>query len=238
MKVVALIQARSGSTRLPGKIFAGLPRDRDPELLMHVVRRVRRTGVDETLLVIPENDARLLDWAREKHVPFFAGSELDVRQRYRRAAVKTGADAVLRATGDNPCVDVRYAAAVVDWMRAGQADLVAFDGLPLGVGVEAFTAAALSADISGGRPAWDEHVSLHIKENPANFKIERRDAGLVIPQGLLLPRLTVDTPEDLAVVRRVFLHLGPDFSVEDVIELAARAPSMFEENRNIEQVRP
>lgn len=238
MKVVVLIQARSGSTRLPGKIFAGIPREGDPELLLHVFRRMERCGADETALVIPENDARLREWARAKGLRFYEGSELDVRQRYRDAAKILGADAVVRATGDNPCTDVRYASAVVDWMRSGTADLVAFSGLPLGAGVEAFTTAALLRDVPGGRPAWAEHVSLHIKENAGIFRIERRDAGLTLPPGFELPRLTVDTVEDLTVVREVFARLGQDFSLEEVLDLAVKEPGLFEPNRHVEQVKP
>ncbi|MBI3396632.1 MAG: hypothetical protein HY042_12395, partial [Spirochaetia bacterium] len=222
-----LIQARSGSSRLPGKIYEELPQHTGAALLMHVVTRMRRvTGADVTALVVPEHDERIIHWARTNDVMCLTGPEDDVRERYRRAARSLGADIIVRATGDNPCLDPEKAADTITEIKKSGADLCSYNNLPLGMGVETFTAAALQSDEFPADPAHLEHVSIHIKENPHRFKVKRMTCADTL--GLNpLPRLTVDTADDLAVVGSVFERLGPDFDLQGVLALFKSNPEIF-----------
>ena len=236
-RIGILIQARSNSTRLPGKIYLGLPENGERAQIEHVYRRMLRVpGVAVVALVVPENDLRLIQWCRLHRVEHFIGSELDVRERYRAATRHYGLDLVVRATGDNPCVDPIIAGDAVAAMLSGQHDLLSFSNLPLGCAVEVFQSAALMSDMVAARPEHREHVSLHIKHNPDLFRVshpthahgdERLAPGI--------PRVTVDTAEDLSVVRALFSRLGPDFGVPEILSLYESEPDLFSANAYVEQ---
>ena len=232
------IQARANSSRLPGKIFERLQPDRANSSVLETICE-RLSGVPDSVCVvlIPDNDPQLRDWCRQRGLQTFAGSEHDVRDRYRKAAERFGVDVIVRATGDNPCVDPEIAAASVQLLRKEQgADLMAYANLPLGIAVEVFRRSALDSDAIPATLPHREHVSLHIKHNPDRFRVDHRAHFLTPPRGTAtLPRLTEDTPQDLAVVRRVFAELGPDFRTTDVLELYRQRPELFAENADVAQ---
>lgn len=237
-RTAILIQARSGSTRLPGKIFAGLPGEKDPSIIEHIYGRMTRVeGADDVAVLIPDDDHSLKDFLDQKQIPFLQGSALDVRKRYRQGALALGADWIVRVTGDNPCVDVEIASQTIDEIQKGGCDLFSFSNLPLGMAVEAMDRRALMSDRIEAAPEHREHVSLHIKHNPSVFRVLHRDhpvMGQLTPADL--PRLTVDTREDLEVIREVFQSLGSDFGVREVLELLRRNPEIFQKNHHIKQL--
>ena len=123
MKVVAIVQARLGSTRLPGKVLrdlAGKP------MLARVLERVRRAeSVDETIVAtsdLPGDDA-LAEWLTAGGHAFFRGSEQDVLARFAGAAAQAGADAIVRITADCPLIDPGVIDEVVAAFNAGQPGL-------------------------------------------------------------------------------------------------------------------
>ncbi|MCB1326680.1 MAG: hypothetical protein H7A21_14330 [Spirochaetales bacterium] len=236
-RIGILIQARSNSTRLPGKIYLGLPENGDRAQIEHVYRRMLRVpGVAIVSLIVPENDLRLIQWCRIHRVEHFVGSELDVRERYRAATRHYGLDVVVRATGDNPCVDPVLAGEAVAAMRSGEYDLFSFCNLPLGCAVEVFQSAALMSELVAARPEHREHVSLHIKHNADIFRVSHPTHALGsnrLAPGT--PRVTVDTAEDLSVVRALFSRLGPDFGVREILSLYEREPELFSTNALVEQ---
>ena len=237
MRTGLFIQARSGSTRYPGKIFQGLPEQGAPSVIEHIYSRLKNIrGVDVCSVLVPENDARLIEFLMKKNIPCFTGSEDDVRQRYRDAAVYYDTDIVVRATGDNPCVDPVIAADTLDMIsRRTGLDLFSFYNLPLGVAVEAFRRKALLDDSANPLPEYKEHVSLHIKKNPKNFRILHADHPLPFHHSENLPRLTLDTAEDLEVIRNVFRRLGSEFLTADVLRLHKQEPELFMENSHVIQ---
>ncbi len=239
------IQARSASTRLPGKIFEGLPVPGKLSVLEHIYKRLSKVQeVSSLLILIPENDTRLREFCSIKNLPFLEGPEDDVRERYRLAAWHTKCDIIVRATADNPCVDPKIAEETVKGILRTGADLFSFSNLPLGAAVEAFTREALSDETRSDSGTFREHVSLHIKHNPSFFKVVHQDHDVMEPwcgkpdtcRTQDLPRLTVDTPEDLITVRKVFERLGDSFDTADVMRLWEREPELFETNRMIRQI--
>lgn len=241
-RIGLFIQARSNSGRLPGKIYAGLPDDESPSILEHIVARLSGIPrVDVLAVLIPSTDFILQEWCLERGIEFVTGPENDVRERYRLAARHFETDLIVRATGDNPCVDPGVAADTIEEMLHRQTDLLSFANLPLGVAVEIFTAAALSDDEIPVREHHREHVTLHIKHSPDRFRVLHLDHPALPAAGeMRLPRLTVDRAEDLIVVRRVFQELGFDFRLADVLELFELWPDFFRDNESVRQrsIRP
>ena len=238
LKTAIFIQARSRSSRLPGKIFKRLPEGGEHTLIEHIFHKL--SGVveaGETALLIPESEPELIAWCHRRRLPFYTGSDSDVRERYRIAALKTGADIVVRATGDNPCVDPEIVSDTIAEILGGGSDLVSFTNLPLGVAVEAIRTPALMSDHFPATAEHREHVSLHIKHNPAHYKVAHLEHPLMdaFPEKEL-PRLTVDTEADLQVVRKVFQKLGAHFTTGDVLSLYRENPEIFAGNRHVRQL--
>ncbi len=245
-RVGVFIQARSNSSRLPGKIYAGLPNEQSESVLEHIYRRLSTMSRAAIVVLVPDSDAFLQQWCRSRGMTVFAGPEDDVRERYRRAATHFGVDVIVRATGDNPCVDPEIAVDTVRELMHRNVDLLSFGNLPLGVAVEAMTVDALMSDRAHTDgtvpPIHREHVSLHIKHHPEQYSIEHPEhpvieqvLGVASPGAEHLPRLTVDTPEDLTVVRQLYRELGGRFRLRQILHLFRARPEMFVGNRRIVQ---
>ena len=234
-RIGIFIQARSNSERLPGKVYAGLPVPGDCSVLEHIYRRMLTvTWAQEVVVLIPASDRLLADFCRSRQMLTYGGPEDDVRERYRRAAKYFNVDLVVRATGDNPCTDPRLALDTIREMITSDADLLSYSNLPLGVAVEMFRTDALMSDAVAPESAHREHVSLHIKHNPELYKVVHLEHPLTRGRHAL-PRLTVDTLEDLRVARNVYRMLGNDFTTEEVLKLFDERPELFEENRDVQQ---
>ncbi|MCE9599738.1 MAG: NTP transferase domain-containing protein [Spirochaetia bacterium] len=228
-----LIQARTASTRLPGKIYAGIPNNDSKPLLLHVVDRMRIADCGDVVVLIPSDDSELASFLKVHNVRFIAGPHEDVRERYRQAVRELKVDLVVRATADNPCLDPRYARLTAERLEQDRLDLFSFSGMPLGTGVEAFTSEALFQDGLDG-PQYREHVSLHIKHEPDRFRVLHTPWSNRPMQKT--PRLTVDCAEDLVVVRALFRELGDAFVLDDVLTLFAHRPELFSGNENVKQI--
>lgn len=229
MKAGILIQARSASTRLPGKIYMPIPEPGRP-LLLHVFERMKKADAGPVVFVIPEDDTELRTFLEALALPYIAGSHEDVRSRYRDAARALGLDAVVRATADNPCLDPQFVKPSLARLEEGL-DLFSFSGLPIGMGIEVFTRNALESEGLDG-PEYREHVSLHIKHDD-RFRVAHDPFKTPLPART--PRLTVDTAEDLSVVRSVFSLLGNEFGAEEVLSLFEKKPEIFAANADVEQ---
>lgn len=192
----AIIQARMGSSRLPGKVLrpiAGRP------LLDHVVGRLASLRAAVTVVVAtstqPRDDA-IAERCAMLDVPCFRGSEEDVLARYAECAAAHGFDHVIRLTADNPFTDVEELDRLIDLhLREANDYTHSFGVMPLGVGAEIFTRAALERSAREGHaPNHREHVNEYIQENPDRFRIGR----LAVAADKNRPdlSLTVDTEED------------------------------------------
>jgi len=191
-----VVQARMGSTRLPGKVLlpiAGRP------LLDHVVGRLSQLR-NKVLIVVATTIASKDDVISERcyglGVECFRGSELDVLGRYVACARAHGFDHVVRLTADNPFTDIDELDRLIDQHLTESNDYThSFGVMPLGVGAEIFTRAALERSGRDGRESnHREHVNEYVQENPHIFRIGRLD----VPAAKRHPEisLTVDTVED------------------------------------------
>jgi len=200
-KVAVLLQARLGSERLPGKVLAPIA---GATLLEHCVRRVQSAAVGPVVVATTTlaGDDPIEAAARRLDVSVFRGSEHDVLSRFVAAAAAVGAEFVIRATADNPAVDPGSAVRLLEALRATRADHAVEEGLPYGCTVEAVTAIALRDAASRTGDGGDrEHVTSYIRRGASGFKCLTLPAPADVHRPDL--RFTVDTPADLAYMRRV-----------------------------------
>lgn len=237
MKRACIIQARMGSSRLPGKILmeiSGKP------MLQHIVERVKTCkNVDEIVVAtsISKDDNKAEELCNKNSYQCFRGSEMDVLDRYYQAALKFGADIIIRVTGDCPLVEPVQIDLMLELQERTKSDYVHnIDvGLPLGIGAEIFTFSSLKKSWENGRqPHHREHVDEYILENLQEFKTERLQAKEWMKKTY---RLTVDTDEDLKLIRIIYekLYKGIPIELKDVIKLLDNNPKLLDINKRIRQ---
>lgn len=212
MATVAIIQARMGSTRLPGKVLMPL---RGRPMLWHVAARARAAKhIDDVLVattLAPEDDA-IRSFCEDNRVNVFSGNENDVLDRYRGAAQMSGADPVVRITSDCPLVDPgvidklleKYGGGAFDYVGVsigGAARAFGRNGYPDGLDAECLSRAALDrAWREAANPADREHVTSYIWRNQDLFR-----CGTLVPETDWSDlRLTVDEPADLTLVGSIY----------------------------------
>jgi spore coat polysaccharide biosynthesis protein SpsF len=211
-----LLQARMASTRLPGKAIAARP------ILEHCLRRLLAGSAGRVVLATTslDEDSVLCDLATRLGVAVYRGNDVDVLDRMAKAAEAFDLDPVVRATGDNPAVDVDAPRRVIAALRSLRVDYVCEDGLPYGAAVEAVTRKALVRAASEARDPDDrEHVTTWVKRRADLWNL----AYPAPPEALRHPdvRVTVDTPADLAHMRALFARAGTDQpSLRALIEAA------------------
>jgi spore coat polysaccharide biosynthesis protein SpsF len=225
------------SSRLPGKVLleaAGKP------LLEHMVERLRRARTLDAIVIATTDEAAsdpIVALAERLGVGCFRGSEDDVLGRVLGAAQAHQADVIVETTGDCPLIDPAVLDLVVGRFHAGGVDYCSNTlerTYPRGLDVQAFPTAVL-AEVAGltDEPADREHVSLYIYEHPERYRLRSVVSGRPELGDL---RLTVDTPEDYALIRAIFEALHPrDFGLQDVLDLLERSPELRELNRHVQQ---
>lgn len=235
MRVVAIIQARMGSTRLPGKVLmplSGVP------VLEHVVQRVRACATVDEVVVATSSDNSddvLADWCSKHEVKFFRGSLTDVLDRYYQCAKWSLADAVVRITADCPAVDPVVVDEVVSGFLASQYDLFYLGGeFPDGLDCAVFSKGALERAWSEATlPSEREHVGPYVTNHPELFKIGQ----LIKFHGMSHYRWTLDEPRDFTFLQEIFSRLNANgnhiFHIDDVLQLLRREPTLLEINSEI-----
>ena len=241
MKTVAIIQARMGSSRLPGKVMKDLC---GKSVLQHVIERVQQAKyIDEIVIAttVHEQDDVIAEEAVKCGVQFYRGSENDVLERYYLAAKENKADAVVRITSDCPLIDPVVVDEVIHYYQENnQCDIVTNAGndlsqrtYPRGLDVEVFSYQALeNAYDKAEEPYQREHVTPFIYENSPHVCFYKNHFDL---SGY---RWTLDTDEDFELISQVYEHLykgNHDFYLLDVINLLSKYPELVEINKHIEQ---
>ena len=175
LKVVAIIQARMGSTRLPGKVLMKLG---SQEVLGWVVQAARNIfGVDEVVVAtsVSKQDDPIEDWCGSNNINIYRGSELDVLSRYWKTSVSESADVVMRLTADCPFLDSNVCATVLSLFKAEGADYasnVSPANWPDGLDCEVMKASCLrDADREASLKIEREHVTPFIQYNRNRYKV-------------------------------------------------------------------
>lgn len=235
-KVLGILQARVGSSRLPGKVLMpilGTP------MLRHQIDRVRRARSMDAFLVAtstdPDDDA-IAALCAEADVDCFRGSLDDVLDRFYRAALPFQPQHVVRMTGDCPLIDPDVIDRLVAFYLAGDFDHAGNAVVPTfpdGLDAEVLRFAILEhAWRHASLPSQREHVTLFVHRSPDRFRVGSYQNDIDLSH----LRWTVDEPEDFELIRRIYEALyphNPAFTTADVLALLSRQPDLVDLNRGI-----
>ncbi|OHB19553.1 MAG: hypothetical protein A2854_00725 [Parcubacteria group bacterium RIFCSPHIGHO2_01_FULL_56_18] len=237
MKIIATIQVRMGSGRLPGKtmrMIQGKP------LLQYLLDRVGRAKHLSGMVVAtpesPENDI-IEKFCSSYGVPCFRGAEDDVTGRMVSALESQGADVGVEAYGDSPLLDPKIIDTCIEAYLKGGFDWVGNsrqESFPSGMYVEVFSSRALRNSAERTQDlAFREHGTLFLRRHPALYKLKDIEAtGTLLRPDI---HLDVDTEEDLAVITAIISHFAPrnDFSIEEIIAFLDEHPEIAAHNKNV-----
>ncbi len=240
MKVVAIIQSRMGSTRLPGKILKEVL---GKSLLEYQLERVAMCKLVDEIVVATTTqpaDRVISKLCMDLKVACTRGSENDVLSRYYEAALKYDADVVVRLTSDCPVIDYSVLDQLISHYihhieSVDYASNILDRTYPRGLDAEVFSMKVLRiAHLEAVEPAHREHVTLYINQNPFKFKL----SGIKNLENLSHYRLTVDTPEDFELIKRILTNIYPknkEFLLKDIIHVLRENPDWVQLNAHIEQ---
>jgi len=233
MVIAAIIQARMGSSRLPGKVLLDLC---GKPVLWHVFNRVSQSELLTTVIIAtttnPEDDA-IEQYCISEEIPVFRGSSDDVLDRYYWCAKKIGADVIVRITADCPLHDATVIDTIIREFLDGNHDFVTntFEyTYPDGLDAEVFSFASLEKAWSSARlPSEREHVTPYIRNSPGFTKKN------VVAENPYPPyRLTLDQQEDFEFISRIFKGIGKvNFSLDETTEFISKHADLLRINQNI-----
>ena len=226
-RVLAVIQARLGSTRLPNKVLADL---NGVPALEFLLRRISRSiRISQIVLAIPESPENLplKEFAEEQGISVVVGNEQDVLSRFKTALESFPADLVVRITGDCPFIDPVIVDEVIRLAIENDGRYCRTSlGFPDGLDTEVFSSTALiHAALSASEKFDREHVTPYIARTSdrVHYLEPVRECSAL--------RLTLDEPEDLEVLRRVVQHFGHfNFDLDQLVNLYDQQAEMFEIN--------
>lgn len=243
MNICAIVQARMGSSRLPGKVMKNLAgKTVLGQLLVRLSRARQLDGVVVATTTAPADEIICAE-SRKYGVMSFRGSEADVLSRYHGAALACGADAIVRVTSDCPLFDPTVLDDMLVLFRNANRNAVKVDYMsnverrtfPRGLDAEIFTFAALDRAQKEARLDYErEHVTPYIHLHPEWFRIGSFEGTVDLSRH----RWTLDTPEDWELIETIFNALGKDgriFSTEDVLKLLNERPELAKLNAHVEQ---
>ena len=237
-KIVATIEARMTSSRLPGKVL--MPSNGIP-MLKHLTDRLKTvSSIDEIVIAttINETDNEIVSFANNENVKYFRGSEDDVMLRVVEAAKHHGADVIVEITGDCPIIDPQIIEQTIQIYLANNADYVSnchIRSYPVGMDTQVFSLAVLEKSLTMTKNALDhEHVTLHIRNNPDIFS----HIHILAPPEIEYPDLglTLDEKDDYSLINNIIEHFGASdrfFTCLDVIKLLSQNKDWIKINQNV-----
>jgi spore coat polysaccharide biosynthesis protein SpsF len=244
MKAGCIIQARTSSTRLPGKVLKALPYSSNANILQQVIRRVKiAANITDVIIAttLDQDDEAIVDIALKEEVKFYRGSKDNVLSRYYEAAKTYDLDIVIRVTSDCPCIDPVLISRGIDIFLNEKPDYLSNTlkrTFPHGVDYEIMTFQALEQAYANATLDFEkEHVTPYIyRSHPDRFKI----MGIEAEPDQYSPdiRAVVDTPADYSALCTVYDYLyNPDelFEVKDLIALYEAKPWLHMINQDVVQ---
>lgn len=234
MKVVAIVQARMGSVRLPNKVMRLI--EGKPMIGLLLERLSKSKNIHEIIIATSEDpcNENLVEYINTLGYKIFRGNETDVLARYYFAAKASQADVVVRITGDCPLIDPSLVDEVINVFfnkRADYASNVCPPTYPDGLDVEVFQFAALEQSFQNAKTTFErEHVTPYMRECLGFVKV-----GYTNEQNFSTERWTVDELEDFTLVEKIYAHFSPryDFSWQEILELKNKMPEIFLINRHL-----
>lgn len=233
-----VVQARLGSTRLPGKVLRPILGRPLLDYQMERLARIAHPHVTVLATTVDPRDDPLVLYAHEHGIPVVRGPEDDVLARYALAADEHGATIIVRVTSDCPLLDPLVVDTVIARFMVGDVDYASNTirrTYPRGLDVEVLSADALAIASREASQEWDrEHVTPYVYGHPERFRV----AQVTTDKDWSQERWTVDTPEDLALIERILGALypvDPAFGWLDVVALLDRHPDWRRLNAHVAQ---
>ena len=243
VKIGAVIQARMGSTRLPGKVLLPLGKG---TVLSSLIERFKKTEGIQVIVIATthlKEDAAILEEARKSGAEVFCGEVDDILKRFIGASLKFNIDHLVRVTSDCPLFYYEGVSSLIELHIKEGADYsfthhrsikVYNTGMPLGLGSEVVsTKALLRADNETEDEEDREHVTLYLEAHPGSFKIKILKA----PSEIYGPkiRLTLDTKEDYILIKKIYqaLYQGSPIPTAHVISFLKENSNLIATNSNI-----
>ncbi|MCB2293977.1 glycosyltransferase family protein [Clostridium algoriphilum] len=240
MKVVCIMQARVGSTRLPRKVLKKIC---GKTILEHDIDRLRLVkNIDEIIIAttVEDRDIEIVKEAERLGVNYFRGSENDVLSRYYLAAKANNAEIVVRVTSDCPLLDSKVTENTISYLidnldKYNYVSNTLEATFPRGLDVEAFTFASLERAYNEAKLTRErEHVTPYIYTNKDQFRLGCYKNKIDYSNY----RWTLDTKEDFELISIIYDRLyktNPNFNMEDIIKLLVAEPELTKINENIIQ---
>ena len=231
MDVIAIVQARMGSTRLPGKV---LKRINNKFVLDYVIERLKFSDKINDVILATTTDKKddvLERYAIKREVRYFRGSEKDVLSRYYHAAKKYRGEIIVRITSDCPLIDPKIIDNIIIKHIDNKADYtsnVIKRTYPRGLDTEVFNFDVLEETYKNANEKYQqEHVTSYMTEHPEKFKLQNVEAKGKLKRPDI--RITVDTKEDFELIERIISHFNNlNFKAEDIIDFLDRNPEPLE----------
>lgn len=240
MKIGAIVQARTSSTRLPQKVLKNLPYDSDITVLEQVIRRLKQSKKLNEIIIATttdENDKKIVDIAEKEIVQWFRGSKDNVLERYYLAAAENNLDVIVRITSDCPCVDPEVVDLIINNHIKNESDYTSNTltrTFPVGLDVEVISFKTLESCYDNASTDLEkEHVTLYVHNNLNQFKTK----NIVLNESEMYDiRITLDTEEDYALLCAIFDYLYMDdklFKLNEIIGLFKHKPWLKLINKKI-----
>jgi spore coat polysaccharide biosynthesis protein SpsF len=237
--IVAIIQARMNSSRLPGKVMLTAC---EKPLLLHQIERMKDSKTIDKIVIatsVKKEDDVIKDFCEENNIMCIRGSENDLLSRYKMAADETQADVVVRLTSDTPLLEYNVIDKVVNVYTKNKYDFVS-NCYPLprtypdGMNIEVFSKKILDEMyFNAKKPSEREHVTFYVLAQPKKFNIFRVDNIKDVSDY----RFNLDYELDYELIREVFNNLYKDgqiFLLEDIIKFLEKNPKILKINSEIE----
>ena len=241
MRIGTIIQARTTSTRLPGKVLKLLPYFGSLTVLQQVIRRSMKSKKSADIIIATTKDKEddaIIKLCDKEEVKWFRGDKDNVLQRYYLTAKENNLDMIIRITSDCPCIDANIIDMTVEKHINLKAEYTSTLGFPRGLGVEVLSFDTLEKAYKEARYAFEkEHVSPYIyRTNRKVFKIHSFGA----PDELAFPeiRVTLDTEEDYTLLCALFDYLyakNEYFNAYDIVSLFKKKPWLKFINKKVVQ---
>jgi len=240
MNVIAIIQARMGSTRLPGKIMKKIS---GKTVLEHVIDRVKLSKEIRDIVIATttkETDDPIIFEAQKLNTKYFRGSESNVLSRYYFAAKEFNADIIVRITSDCPLIDPNIIDELVSFYKKQEYDIVSNAGsdlnqrtYPRGLDTEVFSFEQLKSAFNDSMMEYQkEHVTPYIYENSKNTYFYKNSVDYSNH------RWTLDTQEDFELIKQIYKHLyhgEQDFYLNDILSVFNKNPNLIKINQDVIQ---
>ena len=235
--IVAIVEARMSSSRLPGKVL--LHALEHPMLYLLVQRLKLVKSINEIVIATTTSpaDQPLVDFCLKHDIRFYRGSEEDVLDRVLSAAIANNADIIVEITGDCPLIDPDLVQQAISIFQANEVDYLAnchIRSYPDGMDIQVFTVRCLQESSKQTHDKLDrEHVTLHIRNNPLKF----RQLHLIAPPSLYWPELglTLDEKQDYELIKIIFEHFRGciNFSCFQILDFLKNFPHLLELNKSV-----